>query len=262
MRISIITTVYNAADDIRVTIDSVLSQTGVDIEYIITDGGSTDGTLDIIKEYPEIILKSESDNGIYDGMNKGIAMATGDIIGILNAADIYEPEALSRVIQAAVSHPECGVFHGKMLWFVDGEVTAQVGQAMPETPKKNLMPVCHPTTFIRRETYEKYGSFDDSYKIAADHKLIHFLHSEGVKFHFIESVIARMEGGGASGQYRKIKCDEVLRTMMDYDVSYKEKAKVKLGYYLFTLKDKAKKIPLLNTPGFKRMFWKISKIVK
>jgi len=262
MKITIITTVFNAKEDIRRTIESVLSAEEVDLEYIITDGGSNDGTLDVIADYPEVQVYSEPDKGIYDGMNKGIRKATGEVIGLLNAADEYTPTALAVVAAAAEENPECGVFHGRMQWVVDGQVMSETGQAVSVKPKRHLMPVCHPTTFIRREVYEKYGLFDDSYKIAADHKLIHYLHTEGVKFQFIDQVLARMEGGGASGQHRKVKSEEVLRTMKEYEVSAKDRLKVKLGYYLFTLKDLAKKVRVLRHPLVKKLFWKVSKFVK
>jgi len=263
LKISIITTVYNGEGDIKRTIESVLNQNGVELEYIITDGNSTDKTLDVIARYPEIQVHSEPDNGIYDGMNKGIRLATGDLVGILNAADEYMPEALEAVIEAATAHPECSVFHGRMQWVVDEEVKSEVGQAVPISPKPHLMPICHPTTFIRRETYERYGMFDDSYKIAADHKLIHTLHREGVKFHFIDRVLARMEGGGASAQHRKIKCDEVIRTIKSLKGNhYPSIVKAKLNYHLFSLKDRLKSHKMLNSSFTRACFSKIARLIK
>ena len=240
MKISIITTVYNAEEYIRGTIESVLSQSGVDIEYIITDGGSTDKTTKIAGEYSQVILKSEPDKGIYDGMNNGIREATGDIIGILNAGDLYSDGSLTIIKQAALDYLDCGVFHGRLTWTRNGQELLTVGQkVLKSSLKLSEMPVCHPTTFIRRAVYEKYGIFDPSYKIAADHKLIHLLIKEGVKFHFIDEVIAYMESDGASAIHRAIKRDEVLKTIRDHDGGKVDIMRVWYEYYLKVTRDKA-----------------------
>ncbi len=261
MKFSIITTVYNAKDDIRRTIESVLSQQGVEIEYIITDGGSTDGTLDIIAEYPDVTVYSEPDKGIYDGMNKGVRKATGEIVGILNAADTYKPDALLRVKEAVEANPTAEVFHGKMYWVMDGEVTSEAGKKIPAGLALYRMPVCHPTTFLRKETYDKRGLFDDTYKIAADHKMMRGLIRDGVEFCFIEEVIAEMEGGGASGQHRKTKRDEVLRTLKDHDSPKSDVFHTWYKYGLLTLRDRVKdtNLPL---DGLKPLFRKFKGLIK
>jgi len=239
MKLSIITTVYNAEADIRETVESVLNQGIIDLEYIVTDGGSTDKTLNILDDYPEVTVFSESDKGIYDGMNKGISKASGDLIGILNAADRYASGALSSVIEAAVSNTDAGVFHGRMNWIKDGAFAMEVGSPVSERKGMHRMPVCHPTTFIRRSVYEEFGLFDDSYKIAADHKLLRNLLANNVGFYFIDQVIAEMEGGGASAVHRKVKRDEVLRTLSGLNAPLSDKAHVWYSYFLLVARDVA-----------------------
>ncbi|MEX1003188.1 MAG: glycosyltransferase family 2 protein [Crocinitomicaceae bacterium] len=204
MKISLITVSFNAADTIKDTIDSVLSQKGVDLEYIIIDGGSTDETVAIVKSYGDQIstFVSAPDKGIYDGMNKGIALASGDVIGILNADDMYADE---QVLQEVIScfTPETEVLYGDLV-YVDQNNTNKVKRTWIAKPyKKNAflkgwMPP-HPTFFVRKEIYEKYGAYTLQLKSAADYELmLRVIHKQSVTPVYLNKILVKMRLGGAS----------------------------------------------------------------
>lgn len=173
MLVSIITVCFNAAETIETTIKSIVSQTYKNIEYIVVDGGSVDGTLQILEHYRKHIsvIVSERDEGIYDAMNKGIDLAQGDFIGIINADDWYEEDAIEKVVRISRNISEnTGVISGQIR-FIDGEQSFL-------SKKKEMeqiwmeMPISHPATFIRKSVYEKYGTYNTHYQIAADYELI------------------------------------------------------------------------------------------
>lgn len=198
MRISIITVVYNAVQTIEQTITSVLSQSYNDVEYIIIDGGSTDGTLDIIEKYREKLAYfiSEPDNGIYDAMNKGITKATGEVVGLLNADDWYEPDALT-IVGNAFKVSSVGVVFGNMQY-----IEKNGGKKYWEM--RNLdelfigMPIPHPATFVRNSIYKRYGYFDTRYHISADHEFILRLYINKVKFLQVDSCLTNFRTTGIS----------------------------------------------------------------
>lgn len=199
---SIITPSFNSSGYLRETIESVLSQDYPVIEYIIVDGGSTDGTVDIIREYADrdkrISWISEPDDGIADAFNKGIRMAKGNIIGILNSDDRYAPEALRIVAEAVTAHPECDVFHGNMLRY---QGDAPLFLLKPSDVERNIwheMPLNHPATFVTQKAYRQAGPFDTGLKIAMDYDMMLRLHQAGFRFWHIDEVLAHMRYGGAS----------------------------------------------------------------
>ena len=178
MKISVITITYNSKKYLEETIESVLSQNFHDIEYIFVDGVSTDGTLDILRCHAErdkrIRWVSEPDRGITDAMNKGIRMATGDIVGHLHSDDAYMPGTLERVADCFLKNPEAKWVTGRML-IVDEE-----GETLYETElkssytaqsilKQNI--IGHPATFFRREVFDEIGLFDETFKYAMDYDL-------------------------------------------------------------------------------------------
>jgi glycosyltransferase involved in cell wall biosynthesis len=205
--VSIITAVFNNARTLASAIESVRAQTYPAIEHIIIDGGSTDGTLEVIERYRAGFAKvvSEPDRGIYDAMNKGIARATGDIVGILNSDDFY---ASPRVIETVVrTMEEKGV---DVVWgdleYVGSEDTTRVVRHWRSSPyahgkfRRGWMPP-HPTFFVRRSLYERYGHFRDELRIAADYELmLRFLEKERVSSCHIPEVLVRMRVGGASNR--------------------------------------------------------------
>lgn len=200
--VSIITITFNSERRLAQTIQSVLGQDYPNIEYIIVDGGSSDGTLDIIKGYGNRIAKwvSEPDRGIANAMNKGIKMASGDIIGIIHSDDFFEPGAVKAVIRAFEEYPEADLVHGDLrLWNpVENSYIIQKPLKNPQRAIWRLMPFMHPTIFVRRMTYERYGLFDLSYRIAMDHELMLRFMLNGACFHYINRVLANMRTTGIS----------------------------------------------------------------
>ena len=223
MKVSIITVVYNRADVIRDTIESVLSQTYKNIEYIIIDGASTDGTMDVVNEYKDKISKiiSEPDRGLYDAINKGIKEATGDVIGLIHSDDFYlDNLVIQRVVDTFKKENKHMLFAD--LLYIKGDNKDKVLRyysAKNFTVKKlkyGFMPP-HPTLFVKKEVYEKYGLFKIDYKIAADYEMfVRLLLVNKLSFSYIHLPIVKMRVGGVSsgGIRRKIECNiEVLRAI-------------------------------------------------
>ncbi|WP_044874954.1 glycosyltransferase family 2 protein [Pseudomonas sp. LFM046] len=206
MKVSIVTVCYNSASTIRDTIESVFSQSYSDIEYIIVDGGSRDATLSIVDEYRDRINRvvSEPDRGIYDAMNKGIAMANGDIIGILNSDDYFESvDAIEAVVAHARKSPDCEVIFGDVV-FVHPDNLEKVVRYYSSRHFRawklrfGWMPP-HPATFVRREAYERVGKYSLDYKISSDYEMfVRLLLVSELSFSRLEKVLVRMRSGGAS----------------------------------------------------------------
>lgn len=220
MKISIITVAFNNRVFLEDCIRSVLSQTYNDIEYIIVDGGSTDGTLDIIRKYEDKISAwiSEPDGGIYDAMNKGIGMATGDVIGFLHSDDLYADEwVIERVAKAFVENGVQSVY-GDLIYVNRNNSKVirywRAGRYSEGLINRGWMPP-HPTFFVRREVYENYGSFNTSLKIAADYELIlRFFGKQKINTYYIPRVLIKMRMGGSSNKnIRNI----IRKTIEDYE---------------------------------------------
>lgn len=197
--ISIITVVYNGAKTIDQTISSVLNQTYRNIEYIIIDGGSTDGTLDIVKKYDKEIALwiSEPDKGLYDAMNKGIIKAKGELIGMINSDDWYEPNAVELVVNAYIENPEKRIFHGDR-YDVLKDGTKKLRRFNPSRLKFIFygMTYNHPSMFVHRDIYEK-NIYDTSLRVLSDYEFVlwNFLNNRNM-FNYIPSVYVnyRLEG--------------------------------------------------------------------
>lgn len=205
MKISIITVVFNGEATIARAIESVLSQKNVEIEYIIIDGQSKDRTLKEISPYRGSIAHfiSEKDEGIYDAMNKGLGLATGDVIGLLNADDFYaDPEVLSEVM-TQFSNPRIDAVYGDLEYFKSSDPTSVVRtycshKFNPINLKRGLMPA-HPTLFLRKRVYEKFGLFDSSYKIAGDFEFVARIFSSGLlNYCYMAKKMVKMQIGGIS----------------------------------------------------------------
>ncbi len=169
--VSIITVVYNGAATIEGTIQSVLAQDWP-VEYIILDGCSKDGTQDIIRRYQDRIAywRSAPDKGIYDAMNQGIALCTGEWVGMINADDRYAPDAIRRMMEAAAKHPQANIIHGDIwLCFPDGGRRVKKARASGFLLKYWEMVLNHPSFFVRR-SYYKGRPYDATLKVSADHK--------------------------------------------------------------------------------------------
>ena len=203
MKVSIITISYNSEETIEDTIRSVVNQDYPNIEYIIIDGASTDSTLSIVKKYEDDIAKiiSEPDKGIYDAMNKGVEAATGDIIGILNSDDIYASDKVISSIVNTIGEKD-SVYAD--LVYVDRENTDKItrywksGEYKEGLFKKGWMPP-HPTFFLRKECYNKYGVYNLELKSAADYELmLRMIHKHKISVAYLPETITKMRVGGQS----------------------------------------------------------------
>jgi glycosyltransferase involved in cell wall biosynthesis len=211
MKISVITVVHNAAATIEDTILSVASQAYRPVEHIIIDGGSTDGTMDLIRKHMDkiAVVKSEPDHGIYDAMNKGLALATGDIVGFLNADDIYaDPHALDEIF-SAIKEQNVDACYGDLVYVDKANIRKTVRYWKSRDYQDGLfergwMPA-HPTFYTRRWVYEKYGGYDTDYRRQSDFELtLRFLAVHKIKSAYIPKILVRMRRGGVSRGLRHI----------------------------------------------------------
>lgn len=205
MKISLITVTYNSSQTLRDTFQSVLNQTYPDIEYIIVDGASKDNTVSIIKEYESKFqgrMKwiSEPDKGLYDAMNKGIRMATGDVVGILNSDDLFMDNRVLEDIAKAFDASTDAVFGN--LYFVNQEDVNQIVRVWKGSPYKSFKSgwhPAHPTFYVRRGAYEKYGVFDTSFNVSADFELmLRLIEKHGIRTKYLDRYMVRMRMGGES----------------------------------------------------------------
>ena len=223
IRISVITAVYNNRDTISTALDSALRQAGVNLQLVVIDGGSTDGTLDVLRSYADRldVLISEPDRGIYDALNKGIQRASGEVVGFLHSDDLFaDPGVLSR-FAAVFADPEVGAVYGDLV-YVRKDNPDQVvrywraGVFSGRRLRWGWMPP-HPTLYVRRHVYEQHGLFDTSFRIAADYDFIlRTLGKAGVGVRYIPEVLVKMRVGGASNRsLRNIlrKSSEDLRAL-------------------------------------------------
>lgn len=196
--VSIVTIVLNGEKDIRQTMESVLGQSYKKVEYIVIDGGSTDNTIDILQQYDAQLTfwASRPDKGISDAFNKGIRQARGEIIGLLNAGDWYELDAVQYVVEAFRKEKEAGVVCGA-LQFWKGKNRAYLCRSVPRLLERD-MTVTHPTCFVRAELYGHFGSFSEKYTLAMDYELLLRFKKNGVIFVTLDRVLANMRHDGVS----------------------------------------------------------------
>jgi glycosyltransferase involved in cell wall biosynthesis len=208
-RISLITVTYNASDHLRDCLDSVREQ-DIDVEHILIDGASTDGTLNILEQYQDHLAHviSEKDEGMYHAINKGIRLATGDVIGILNADDCYfSNDTLSKVADA-FSDEDVDAVYGDLVYVNRNNIekvvrTWRSGEYRPRKFYQGWMPP-HPTFFVRRWVYEQYGLFNPELGTAADYELmLRMLLKHGIHAAYIPEVLVKMRSGGMSNQSLK-----------------------------------------------------------
>lgn len=208
MKVSIITATWNSAATVRDTIESVLSQTYQDIEHIIVDGNSKDETMEIVKSYEpryhgRLRYISEPDRGIYDAMNKGIAMATGDVIGILNSDDFYTSSNVLEVLAYNLESSDADAVYGDIHFVDDSDLTKCVRYYSSKgfsrwKMRLGWMPA-HPSFYCRKSVYEKFGTFDISFKIGADFEnLLRLIFVNKIKTVYIPLDCVTMRTGGAS----------------------------------------------------------------
>ena len=208
MKISIVTATFNSGATLRDTIKSVLGQTYRDFEHLIIDGGSKDDTLDIVREYEpqyggRLRWISERDRGIYDAMNKGIAMATGDVVGILNSDDFYTSDTVLQAVAEAMQEQSVDAVYGDIHYVNEHDLTRctrYYSSAGFRRWKMRLgwMPA-HPSFYCRKKIYERYGTFDISFKIGADFEnLLRLIYVNRINTRYLPMDFVTMRSGGAS----------------------------------------------------------------
>lgn len=210
MKISVVTVVYNAAETLQSCIDSVVAQADCDVEYIVVDGGSTDGTLDVIRLNEQHIDKwiSEPDNGIYDAMNKGLRLATGDAVGLLNADDMYaDHQVLQRVVQR-FKQTQADCVYGDLVYVSSANPakiirTWKSGEVSDAYFERGLIPA-HPAFFIQTSALKDIGEYRTDFRIAADYEfMFRALHILKRSFSYIPETLVRMRTGGESNNSLK-----------------------------------------------------------
>ena len=211
LSVSIITVVYNNANFIRDAIDSALAQTYKDIEYIIIDGKSTDGTVEIVQSYGDKIDKfiSAPDKGIYDAMNKGIALSTGDVVGILNSDDFYIDDKVIEKVVKEFEEKQVDSVYADLVFVRPQNLTKTVryydsSHFDPTKFAYGWMPA-HPTFFVKKDIYDKYGVFRTDFKIGADFDILaRFLYTQKISYSYMQEVLVKMRLGGVSTSFRSI----------------------------------------------------------
>ncbi|MBN1597142.1 MAG: glycosyltransferase [Bacteroidales bacterium] len=230
--VSVITVVYNGGVLIEDTIKSIINQTYSNIEYIIIDGESTDCTLEIINKYKDQISKivSEKDNGLYDAMNKGITLARGELIGILNAGDFYKPNCVEYAVRSYLENPEA-IIHGNHIRIHEFKEFCHfenVYRKYPNpTPNEAIKEkIFHVSCFIPKKIYEKYGRYDLQYNIVADIDFFTRTMLEDVNYKFIPDILVSFRSGGLSSGIKAQK--EVLKICKKYGLKERNKVQKKI----------------------------------
>ncbi len=214
--VSIVTVVLNGRQELEGTVASVLNQTYDNIEYLVVDGGSIDGSVDLLQTLGDSIDHwiSAPDSGIAAAFNKGIALARGEIVGLLNAGDLYERGAVAAVADAYLASPGVDVFCGS--------IRLKESEAPPieclSSPSRleNETSVYHPAVFVKRASYERYGLFDERYRFAMDYELLLRFRRSGATFHVLKIVLADMKLDGASTTHWFLGLREVQKARAGY----------------------------------------------
>ncbi|MCP4155433.1 MAG: glycosyltransferase [bacterium] len=252
MKISIVTVVYNNKEQVEQAIESVLSQGYSDLEYIIVDGGSTDGTLDIVKRYGGRISKwkSEPDKGIYDAMNKGIGLATGDVVGFLNSDDVYINGSVISKIAAAFRGGDYDACYGDITYVgtptndPEGKTLDRnwiAGEYKKGSFKKGWVPP-HPAFFVKKAKLDAHGNFNTTFSISADFELmLRLIEGAGIKIKYLPEVIVKMRWGGNSTK----NITNIIKGNLEKYKSFKaNKLKATPLYFIYNFLFKIKQLKL------------------
>ena len=251
MKISIITIVYNNREHIASCIESVLEQTYANVEHLVIDGGSTDGTQGVIERYTDRLgyYISEPDKGLYNALNKGIQKATGDVIGILHSDDLFYASDTLAQVAAAFEHSGADLVYGNGM-YVDRDDINRVKRVYRSKPFKKRylnwgwIPL-HTTIYVKREVFDTYGLYDEGYRIASDYEIsLRWFKAPALKTYFLNAWLVKMRLGGKSttASLQKRKSMEDLQIIRKFGL---------LGY--FTLFSKiGRKIPQYLIPKFKK----------
>ncbi len=210
MKISVITAVYNRSDTVVDSVKSLQAQTYKDFEHLVMDGGSTDGTVEVLRSLDDHRLKlvTEPDEGIYDALNKGMNRATGDVIGLMHSDDFYASTTVLEQVAKAFTDPNIDAVYGD-LQYVSAKNKAQIirhwtaGEFLPAKLKRGWMPP-HPALYIRKRVIDRWGDYDTSYRIAADYDAILRWFGQGrIRTKYVPEVFVKMRVGGESNQSLK-----------------------------------------------------------
>jgi glycosyltransferase len=226
MTVSLITTCYNRVESIERTIQSVISQNYKDIEYIVIDGASKDGSIDIINRYSGYIshIVSESDNGMYQAINKGIRLATGDVVGLLHSDDVfYSVDVLSK-IAGVFGQSRADIVYGDGIYVNPKHPDKIVrnwisGEYRKKKIEQGWLPL-HPTVYVRRRVFDRCGLYDESYKIASDSDmLVRMLYKQSFDIYYLNDYLVRMSMGGMSTSFKSQinKWKEDIRMYRSYN---------------------------------------------
>jgi glycosyltransferase involved in cell wall biosynthesis len=227
VKISVVTAVYNRKRTVAQTLDSVLSQSYPNVETVVIDGASSDGTNAVLESYrPRLhVFVSEADGGIYDALNKGILLSTGDVVGFLHADDLFESTEVLAKVAAAFSDSTIEAVYGDLVYVRQNDINQVIrywksGPYDNKALSRGWMPP-HPTFYVRRNVYERLGGFNTSYKIAGDYDVVlRFLAIEKIRIAYIPEVLVRMRVGGVSNRSLKMI---VRKTIEDIDVLRRNK---------------------------------------
>ncbi len=209
LKISVITITYNSEKTVRETFESIRRQNYPNLEYVVIDGGSKDATLDIAREYEDIIttLISEPDEGIADAMNKGIKMSTGDLIGIIHSDDALEDGALKKLndIWDGISD----VYYGDLVVMTEDWKFSHILKPSQNLDDMNyVFCISHPSTFVTKKAYEKYGTFDKELKCCMDYDLFLRYYKADAVFKYADAKLAKYREGGTNQKFRRKTIDE------------------------------------------------------
>lgn len=227
MKVSIITTCYNSAATIGDTLASIAEQTHGDLEHLIIDGGSKDNTLDIVGQFPHVAkVVSEADRGIYDAMNKGVALASGEIVGFLNSDDVLYKETIITDCVQLMENTQADAVYGNLI-YMDQSLTDIKRYWKSSTFKKRFKRMAwqppHPTFYAKKEVYEQVGPFDLEFKIGADFEWLFraFFITQIKSVHFDQIMVKMREGGESnrSMNSRLVLMKEYLKTYEKHKVS-------------------------------------------
>lgn len=207
MKVSVITAVYNRADSIANAVQSVQTQTWPDVEHVVVDGASTDGTLQVLQSClnKAAVLVSEPDHGIYDALNKGLARASGDVIGLMHSDDFFADAQVLASVAAAFADPAVDAVYGDLDYVAKADPSRIIrrwrsGQYSPAKLARGWMPP-HPTLFLRRSVVERWGGYNTAFKIAADYDAILRYFGQGrIRAVYIPRVLVKMRLGGESNR--------------------------------------------------------------
>lgn len=227
MKVSIITITYNSAATVEDTLRTVVEQDYPNLEYLIIDGKSKDQTLKIVDKYKDRIAKivSEKDKGLYDALNKGIKHATGDIVGMLHSDDLYaNPQVISKIVKKFEEDPTVEGVYADLVFVNRNDVNKAMrvwesGEYKEDSFLQGWMPP-HPTFFVRKEVYEKFGGFNTGLKLSADYELmLRLIHKNKIKVAYLNETIVKMRMGGVSNVSFFVKLKANLEDKMAWKMN-------------------------------------------